>query len=162
MVGVRFLSLILVVVLHAVSQSAFAQDPVPYGPPISLEQAKRVMAAAEAEALANDWPVVIAIMDSGGRLVMLQRLENTQIGSIQVAQDKAYSAVAFRRSTKTYEDLLAQGGTHLRILNLSGANPLEGGLPILVNGQLVGGIGVSGVTSEQDGQIARAGLGALE
>jgi glc operon protein GlcG len=138
-----------------------AQAPPPYGPPITLDQAKKAMAGAEAEAKKNAWPVVITILDSGGNLVMLQRLDNAQWGSIDIAKDKARSAVALRRPTKVFQDLVAQGGANLRLLALAGASPLEGGLPIVVDGKIVGAIGVSGVTSEQDAQIAKAGAEAL-
>jgi len=141
---------------------AAAQAPPSYGAPISLEQAKKVMAGAEAEAKKNNWPVAIAILDSGGQLVMLQRLDNTQWGSVDVAKDKARSAVAFRRPTKAFQDLIAQGGANLRLLNVSGASMLEGGIPIVVDGKLIGGIGVSGVTSQQDAQTGQAGIDALK
>lgn len=133
----------------------------PYGAPITLEQAKKAVAAAEAEARKNNWNVVIAVLDSGGHLVVLQRLDNTQFASVEIAQQKAYSAVAFRRPTKVFQDALAAGGEGLRLLKLSGATPVEGGLPIIVEGRIVGGIGVSGVTSQQDNQIAKAGADAL-
>jgi len=93
---------------------------------------------------------------------MTQRLDGAQFGSVDVARDKAYSAVAFRRPTKAFEDGLGQGGTNLRILKLTGASPLEGGLPIVVDGKIVGGVGVSGVTAPQDAQIGRAGIDALK
>jgi glc operon protein GlcG len=141
----------------------FGQTPTtPYGPPLNLEQAKKVAAAAEAEARKNSWNVVIAVLDSGGHLVLLQRLDNTQFASIQVAQDKAYSAVAFRRPTKVFQDGVAAGGEGLRILQLAGATAVEGGLPLVFEGKLVGAIGVSGVTSQQDAQIAKAGADALK
>ena len=136
-------------------------QPPAYGAPITLEQAKAVMAGAEAEALRNAWNVVIAILDSGGHLVLLQRLNNTQIGSIEVAQAKAYSAVAFRRPTKAFGDQFEKGGLNLRLLQLQGASVIEGGLPIVVDGLLIGAIGVSGVLSNQDAQIAQAGIDAL-
>ena len=138
------------------------QPPPPYGPAITLEQAKKVMAGAEAEAIKNKWNVVIVVLDSGGNLVALQRMDGAQWGSIEVAREKAYSAVAFRRPTKAFEDAVGQGGSNLRLLRLTGANPIEGGLPIVVDGKLVGGIGVSGVTAQQDGQIGRAGVEALK
>lgn len=142
---------------------AHAQTPPPYGMPISLEQAKKAMAAAEAEAKKNNWNVVISVVDSGGHLVMLQRLENTQYGSVNVATEKASTAVAYRRPTKVFQDLIAQGGVHLRLLNLTGdAGVLEGGVPIIVDGKIIGGIGASGVTSQQDAQIAQAGADALK
>lgn len=159
----RLLSLFVgtVMVFAATSVGAQQAGPPPYGPPITLAQAKKAMAGAEAEALKNKWNVVITILDSGGNLVMSQRLDGAQFGSIEVAKDKAFSAVAFRRPTKVFQDLIAQGGGNLRLLNLSGASMLEGGIPIVADGKLIGAIGVSGVTSEQDAQIAKAGLDAL-
>jgi glc operon protein GlcG len=135
--------------------------PPPYGAPITLEQAKKILAASEAEAKKNNWNVVISVVDSGGQLVAMSRLDNTQFGSIDVARDKAYSAVAFRRPTKAFQDAVGQGGENLRILKLAGASPLEGGIPIIIDGKVVGAVGVSGVTSQQDAQIARAGIEAL-
>lgn len=123
---------------------------------LTLADAKKIAHAAEQEALVNQWPVVIAILDDGGHLLYLQRLDNTQFGSIQVAIEKARAAIAFRRPTKVLEDNINQG--HLRYLNLPGALPIEGGLPIVINGQFVGAIGVSGVRSNQDAQIAQAGI----
>jgi len=160
----RLLSLLAAVMLVAAA-SASAQAPPPppaYGLPISFEQAKKVMAGAEAEAKKNNWPVVITIVDSGGNLVMLSRLDNAQWGSIEVAKDKARSAVAFRRPTKVFQDLIAQGGANLRLLNLSGASMLEGGIPIVIEGKVVGAVGVSGVTSQQDAQIGQAGIDSLK
>mgnify|MGYP003519746063 FL=1 len=116
-------------------------------------------AAAEKEALLNEWPVVIAIVDEGGQLIYLQRLDNTQFGSVEVAIKKAQSAIAFRRPTKVLEEQINQG--HLRYLGLPGAIPIEGGLPIAIEGQFLGAIGVSGVRSHQDAQIAQAGIIAL-
>jgi glc operon protein GlcG len=136
--------------------------PPPYGPAITLEQAKKVLAGAEAEAKKNNWNVVISIVDSGGQLVAVHRLDGTQFGSVDVARDKAYSAVAFRRPTKAFQDAVGQGGENLRILKLTGASPLEGGIPIMADGKIIGGIGVSGVTSQQDAQIARAGIEAMK
>jgi glc operon protein GlcG len=161
----RLLSpLVAVMLFAAASASAQAPPPPPpaYGTPISFEQAKKVMAGAEAEAKKNNWPVVITIVDSGGNLVMLSRLDNAQWGSIEVAKDKARSAVAFRRPTKVFQDLIAQGGANLRLLNLSGASMLEGGIPIVIEGKVVGAVGVSGVTSQQDAQIGQAGIDSLK
>lgn len=156
----RLTSLFIAAVVIGVIGWAEAQQP--YGPSITLEQAKKVMAGAEAEAKRNNWPVVIAILDSGGNIVLLQRLDNTQFGSIEVARQKAWSAVAYRRPSKVWQDVVAGGGAGLRILKLEGAAPFDGGLPLLFNGKIVGGIGVSGVTGEQDGQIAKAGVDALK
>ena len=136
--------------------------PPPYGAPITFDQAQKAMAAAQAEAKKNNWNVVIAIVDSGGHLVSLQRLDNTQYGSIDVAKGKATTAVSFRRPTKALEDVITGGGAGLRILKLEGATPLEGGVPIVVDGKIIGGIGVSGVLSSQDAQIARAGADSLK
>lgn len=132
-----------------------------YGSSITLEQARKISAAAQQNALQNDWLMVVAIMDAGGHLVLLERMDNAQFGSVQVAQDKARSAVAFRRPTKAFHDMVAAGGEGLRMLAMSGAVPIDGGLPILINGAVVGGIGLSGGTSAQDGQVAQAGLAAL-
>jgi glc operon protein GlcG len=164
----RLLSLIVVTMLLFAFVPVGAQQPVappppqvPYGTPISLEQAKKVLAGAEAEAKKHAWNVVIAVLDSGGHLVMLERLDGTQLGSIEAAKDKAYSAVLYRRPTKVFQDLVGQGGPNLRLLRLSGASPLEGGIPIIVAGKLIGAVGVSGMTSEQDAQVAQAGAEAL-
>jgi uncharacterized protein GlcG (DUF336 family) len=155
-------ALILAVSVIVAAAAAHAQAPQPYGPPISLDQAKKAMAAAEAEARKNNWPVAIVIVDSGGNLVMMQRLDNTQFGSNEVARQKANTAVAFKRPTKVFQDLIAQGGGNLRLLKLEGASVLEGGVPIVVNGQIVGAVGVSGVQSQQDAQVAQAGVDSLK
>ena len=157
----RILSLIVGTVMVFAAASASAQAPPPYGAPITIEQAKKAMAGAEAEAKKNSWPVVIVILDSGGQLVMLQRLDNAQWGSVDIAKEKARSAVALRRPTKVLQDLIAQGGANLRLLNI-GYSVLEGGIPIVAAGKIIGGIGVSGVTSQQDAQIAQAGIDALK
>ena len=135
---------------------------LPYGQPIPLAEAKRALVAAQAEATKNKWNVAIAIVDSGGHLVAFERMDTTQYGSVEVAQEKARTAVAFRRPSKTFQDTIAAGGEGMRMLKLPGALPIEGGLPLVVGGKIVGAIGVSGVTSAQDGQIAAAGVGALK
>ena len=155
-------ALVLAVFVVFGATAVGAQAPPPYGLPISLDQAKKAMASAEAEARKNNWSVVITIVDSGGNVVMLQRLDNTQFGSIEVARSKAYTAVAFRRPTKVFQDLVGHGGANLRLLKLEGASVLEGGVPIVVDGKIIGAIGVSGVTSQQDAQIATAGADALK
>ena len=126
---------------------------------LTLDDAKKIAAASEAEANRNGWPVVIAIVDEGGHLLHLLRLDNAQYGSIDVAIQKARTAIAFRRPTRVWEEHVAAG--QLRYLGLPGTLPIEGGLPIMANDQFVGGIGVSGVRSYQDAQIAQAGLNAL-
>jgi glc operon protein GlcG len=124
---------------------------------IGLEAAKKVMAAAEAEVVKNNWPMAIVILDSTGHIVMLHRLDNTQYGSISVAEDKAHTALDFRRPSKVFEDLVAQGGIGMRTLGLRGATPLEGGIPIVADGKIIGAVGVSGGTAPQDGQVAKVG-----
>ena len=148
-------------VLAGASTLALAQTP-PYGAPISLEQAKKSMAAAEAEARKNSWPVAIVIVDTGGHMVMMQKLDNTQNASIEIATGKATTAVNFKRPTKALQDVIAGGGAGMRILGVRTATPLEGGIPIVVDGKMIGGIGVSGVNSDQDAQVATAGLNALK
>lgn len=165
MTHVKRLALLVSAFLAFTAAPLYAQQapppPPPYGAPMSLTQAKKAMAGAEAEAVKNGWNVVIAIVDSGGNLVMLQRLDNTQFGSIDVAKSKAHTAVAFRRPTKAFQDLISQGGANLRLLNLQGVSLLEGGVPAVVGGAIVGAIGVSGGTSQQDAQVAQAGADAL-
>lgn len=141
-----------------VGSSASAQAPIPYGEPISLEQAKKVIAAAEVEAKKNNWPVAIAVVDGSGFLVAFQRLDNTQLGSVEVALEKAKTSALFRRPTKVFEEMLVTGGAGLKVLKLPGALPIEGGLPIVKDGKIIGAIGVSGVKSTEDAQVATAGL----
>ena len=126
---------------------------------MTLEAAKKVASAAEAEARKNNWNVVIAVVDDGGHLVYLQRIDGTQTGSIEVAIGKARTAAAFRRPTKVFDDLAK---TRPSIMSLGDATLLEGGVPVMSGGQLVGAVGVSGVTSQQDAQIAEAGIAALQ
>ncbi len=125
---------------------------------LTLDDAKKIAAGAEAEAKRNQWPVVIAIVDDGGHLLYLQRLDEAQYGSVQVAIEKARTAIAFRRPTKIWENNIAEGRLHY--LGLPGALPVEGGLPVVIDQQFVGAIGVSGVRSFQDAQIAQAGVDA--
>ena len=133
-----------------------------YGVPITLEQAKKGMAAAEAEMKKNNGAMSIAILDAGGHLVLLQRSDGSQFIGPEVAIDKAFSAVAYKRPGKAFQDRLATGGAEIRILRLKGASPIEGGDPIVAEGKIVGAIGVSGGTGEQDGQVSRAGAAALK
>ena len=146
------------------TQSAGAPPAPPsYGPPISLAAARRVMAAAEAEAEANGWRMVIAIVDSGANLVMLHRQDQANLGAVEFAQRKAMGAVSFRRPTKVFEDVLVAGGAGIRMLAFSPELlPVEGGIPLVEDGLLVGAIGVSGMQSHQDGQVAAAGARILD
>jgi len=133
-----------------------ASGPIPYGEPISLTQARQVMEAAEKIAAQNSWPVAIAIVDGAGHIVLFARMDNTQYGSVDVAIQKAKTAALFRRTTKEFEDRITQGGANLKILGLP-VTPVEGGVPIVIDGKIVGAIGVSGVLSTQDGEVATAG-----
>jgi uncharacterized protein GlcG (DUF336 family) len=126
---------------------------------ISLADAKAIAAAASARAVAEGWNVVIAIHDSGGNLLYLERADGTQLGSIQVAQEKSRTALRFKRPTKALEEAVLSGRVHM--MSLPGITSVEGGLPLVVDGQVVGSIGVSGVQSSQDGQVAAAGAAAL-
>lgn len=132
-----------------------------YGAPITLAEAHLVMAAAEQEAMLQAWPMVIAIMDCSGHLVMLHKLDQAQYGSVAVAQKKAETAVNFRRATVVFEEAVAQGGLGLRILGMDNLMPLEGGLPLIKDGKVIGAIGVSGMQSIQDAHIAAVGMKAL-
>ena len=143
------------------AQSQVAPPTTPYGAPISFEAAKRAALAAEAEAVKNRWAVAIAVVDSGGNLVILHRLDNAQLSSGRIAEDKARTSVEFRRPTKALEDALAGGGAGLRTLTF-GASLAEGGLPIIADGKIIGAIGVSGANSDQDGQCAVAGAAAIK
>ena len=126
---------------------------------LTLEVAKRISAAAEAEAMKNKWTVAIAIVDEGGHLVHLAKIDDTQYGSIDVAIQKAQTSAAFKRPTKVFEDAIAGGRT--AIIGLKGALPLEGGVPIIHEGRVIGAVGVSGVKSVEDAQVAKAGVDAL-
>jgi glc operon protein GlcG len=126
---------------------------------LTLEVAKTLAAAAEKEAASNKLTMVIVIMDDGGNLLYLERMDGTQIGSIKVATQKAASAVAYKRPTKVFADAMQGGGT--AILSLPGAMPIEGGLPLVVDGAVIGSIGASGGSSKEDGMVAKAGMEAL-
>jgi uncharacterized protein GlcG (DUF336 family) len=134
--------------------------PAPYGLPITLEAAQRVVAAAAAFAVQKDWPVVIAVHDSAGHVKLLHRLDQVNLAAIELAQRKATTAVRFRRPTKAFEDIVNGGG--VRVLSiLDEVVALEGGLPLVLGGEVVGSIGVSGMSSHEDGLIAAAGAAAL-
>jgi glc operon protein GlcG len=156
----RFAAALLFAV--SVLASAFAQMPNPYGAAIGLDNAKKVAAPAIAEAAKNNWTMAVAVVDPSGNLVYYEKMDNTQIGSANMAIEKARSAALFKRPTKTFQDALAAGGDGMRILRLQGAVPIEGGIPILVDGKIAGAIGVSGGTAPQDGQCAKAGADAVK
>jgi uncharacterized protein GlcG (DUF336 family) len=133
-----------------------------YGTSINAETAKKVAAPALAEARKNQWAMAVAIVDTAGDLVYFEKMDDTQVGSVEVAIAKARSAARFKRPTKAFQDALAAGGEGLRILALTGAVPVDGGLPLVVGGKVVGAIGMSGGTSAQDGQAAAAGAAVLK
>jgi glc operon protein GlcG len=155
----RWFALVVVLIIGFAS-GAFAQ---PYGEPISLDMAKKAAAAAFAEAKKNNWvPVVVLVTDGSGSLLYLEKMDGTLGAGMDVAIAKPRSAAAFRRSTKDFADLLAQGGLGNRFLVLPHAIPVEGGLPIIINGKVVGAIGASGVTAAQEGLICAAGVNAIK
>jgi glc operon protein GlcG len=155
-------ALVVLLLVIAPAMARAQQLPNPYGAPVSLENAKKAAAAAIAEAEKNKWSVAVAIVDPNGTLVYYEKLDNTQIGSAKVAVEKARSSALFKRPTKAFEDALALGGDGLRTLGLEGAVPLEGGIPLLMDGKIVGAIGVSGAKSSQDAQCAQVGADTLK
>jgi uncharacterized protein GlcG (DUF336 family) len=132
-----------------------------YGPPITTEQARKAAQVALAEARANKWTMAAAVCDPGGILVYFERIDDTQNASSEIAIDKARSAALFKRPTKTFQDSIERGGIGLRVTKLRGAMPVDGGVPLVINGLIVGGLGVSGGTAEQDGQCAKAATDAM-
>ncbi len=133
----------------------------PYGPPISLDDAKPVVARAESEAIARGWKMVFAVVDSSAHLVMLHKMDDVHYAAIGVAKAKAICSVNFKRATKGFEDAVAAGGAGVRLLSIEGMCPLEGGIPLLRNGTLIGAIGVSGIGSSEDGLIAQLGASVV-
>jgi glc operon protein GlcG len=158
--GKAFVSaaLIAMIGLPAMAQAPLAPPPqIPYGVSISTESAKNVAAASIAEAQKNNWKMAVAVVDTGGYLVYFERMQDTQTGSVDLAIEKARTAALFRRPTKLFQDSVAAGGEGLRLLRLTGAIPIDGGVPIIVDGKLVGAVGVSGGSGDQDGLVAKAG-----
>jgi uncharacterized protein GlcG (DUF336 family) len=145
----------------AQAPAAPSATTLPYGPPITLDQAKRAMAAAELEAAKNFWQVAITILDSGGNMIMFHRVDNAQLSATAVSEGKARTALEFKRPSKALDDAIAAGGAGMRLLALKDITPLEGGVPVIVDGKIVGAIGVSGALSSQDAQVAKAGADAL-
>ena len=132
-----------------------------YGTNINQDQARRVIAGAMAEARRINVPMAVAVVDTAGNLVAFEKMDNTQTASIFVAQDKAVSAAMYRRPTKAFQDGLAAGGAGLRILTLRHASAVEGGIPLMEGGRIIGAVGVSGGAAEQDGVVAAGGVAAL-
>jgi glc operon protein GlcG len=160
MINVRTIAALALV--YCALTAAHAQMPNPYGPSITLEGAKKAAMPALAEAAKNNWQMAVAIVDPAGSLVYYEKMDNTQLGGANVAIDKARSAARFKRPTKAFQDALAAGGEGLRVLGLEGATPVEGGIPLVSDGKIVGAIGVSGATSAQDGQCAKASADAFK
>jgi uncharacterized protein GlcG (DUF336 family) len=133
--------------------------PDGYGPNVGVEVARKAATAAIAEAKKNDWTMAVAVVDTAGNLVFFERMDDTQSGSIRVSQEKARSAAQFKRPTKAFEEALVGG--RQAILALPGAVPIEGGIPLVADGKIIGAIGVSGGNSPQDGQCAKAGADTL-
>ena len=154
---------VLALTVAALGQTPLVPPPnIPYGAAISADVAKKVAAAAIAEARKNNWAMALAVVDTGGYLVYFERMPDTQLGSVEVAIAKAKSAALFRRPTKSFQDTVAGGKEGLRILGLTGAVPVEGGIPIIVDGKLIGAVGASGGSSDQDGRTAQAGAAAIK
>ena len=145
----------------AAQQPQAAAPPPPYVMPISVEQARAAAAAAVAEAKKNNWLYAVAVVEPSGALVYFERMDNTQYASAQIAQDRARTSALFRRPTKSFADRVAQQND-LSVLSLAGSNWSEGGVPIIVDGKLIGAIGASGGTQPQDGQVAKAGADAVK
>ena len=159
----RHLLYVAILVAAFFPRAAAAQgQPTMYGPSIVAEQAKTIAAAAIAEARKNQWTMAIAIVDTAGDLVYFERMDHTQVGSVDIAQSKARSAARFKRPTKAFQDALAAGGEGWRILSLEGAVAVDGGIPLMSGGKIVGAIGASGGTSQQDGVTAAAGAATLK
>ena len=159
---VQSMRFIGVVVLALSATTLSAQMPNPYGAPINGENAKKAATAALAEARKNNWNMAAAVVDPAGDLVYFEKLDGTQAASVDIAVDKARSSARFKRPTKALQDVLAAGGEGLRLLGLQGAVPVDGGVPILIDGKIVGAIGLSGGTSAQDGQCAAAGAAVVK
>jgi uncharacterized protein GlcG (DUF336 family) len=150
------LAVSILVAALALATTLHAQQPILYGAPIPLEKARTVAAAAIAEAQKNGWLMAVTIVDSSGNLVFFEKMDGTQLGSIEVAMAKAHSAIFFKRPTKAQDDSLVAGGAGIRVLKVPGAMPIEGGIPLIENGKIIGAIGVSGAQPAQDGQCATA------
>lgn len=145
----------------ALAQTQAPAAPPPFGMPISVEQARAAADAAVAEAKKNNWYYAIAVVEPSGALVYFERMDNAQYASTQIAQDRARASAIFRRPTKSFADRVTQQND-LSVLSLAGSSWSEGGVPIVVDGKLIGAIGASGGTQPQDGQVAKAGADAVK
>jgi len=155
----RTLPCLFIVLMVCILYSSYAYAQLLERKTVSLELAKKIAAAAEAEAVKNNWTVVISVLDEGGNLVYLERMDNTQNGSIEVSIQKAHTAIFFKRPSKAFEDMVNSGRNS--ILGLKNVMPIEGGIPLVVNSQVIGAIGISGAKSNEDGIVAKAGADVL-
>jgi len=153
---------LLVLLASLLASAALAQVPTPYGASVDIATAKKLAAAAVAEAVKNGWTMAVAVTDTHGELVYFEKMDQTQQASVDIAIDKSRSAARFKRPTKALQDTLAAGGEGLRVLKLEGAVPVEGGLPLVQDGKIIGAIGCSGGTSPQDGVACKAGADVLK
>ena len=155
----RALRILFPAVAMVVSSLAFAQARPDYGMPITGQQAKAAAAAAVAVMRSNDWSMAVAVVDPAGNLVYFEKMDATQHASIEIAMQKAKAAAAFKRPTKIFSDGIADNPG---LATLPGVVASEGGVPILVNGRIIGAIGCSGGTGQQDGVACTAGAAAVE
>lgn len=155
----RVLWFAMLVGFHSV---AFAQIAKPYGPPIGVENAKKIAAVAVAEAKKNNWTMAVAVVDTSGTLVYYEKMDNTQTGSANIAIEKAKTAALFKRPSKVFQDAVTGGGAGLRALSVPGVVPIEGGIPLILEDKIVGAIGVSGDSSDHDALCAQAAVDALK
>ncbi len=158
---ILFFSKLAAIAMFWFGTSLMAQMPNPYGAPIQVELAKKAAAAALAEAVKNSWTMAVAVVDWSGTLVYYEKMDNTQVASAKVCIDKARTSALYKRPSKAFQDGLAAGGVGLRILDLRGATAVEGGIPLLVDGKIIGAIGVSGDSSEHDNVCATAGAAVI-
>ncbi len=167
--SVKYLAIVMVVLCagYALAQAPTATPPttsaylIPIGTPVNLDTAKKAATAALAEARKNGWLMVAAVVQPDGTLVYYERMDNVQVGSTEVALDKARSAALYKRPTKVFQDAVEKGGINLRVFALKGAVPVDGGYPLVVDGKLIGAIGLSGDLSENDAKCAKAGVAAV-
>ena len=172
----RILTLVMCAAALLVAGEARAQAPppnpldvvpevmpfdIPYGPPIALERAKAVIAAAAAEAQKRNWKLNIAVLDSGGNLVAFERMDGAMLASVAVSEKKARTAVIFRRETKAFENAIQLSNFHY-LMTIDGVIASRGGIPLVENGKLIGAIGVSGGTGSQDEVVAKVGAAVIK